>query len=326
MLVGSGFSLKGLPSVPYNGCKFFEIGVNLLDEMFRGVYNGKQKHAEDIMDVLQRGKEMGVCRTIITAGCLEESIEALKFARLMQPTYDLYSTVGVHPTRANELQNRDDADRIFKLFREIIADGKSDGRVLALGECGLDYDRLQFSTREMQLEAFQMQLNLAAEVCLPMFLHNRNTGGDFVRIVRQEREKIRAGGVVHSFDGSLEEMHQLVELGLYIGINGCSLRTEENLMVVSQIPEHLLLLETDAPWCGVKPSHAGSKHLKTDFPRKKAEKYESGFLVKDRNEPCTMVQVLEIVAAVRGVDPMKLAEKVYENSERLFFPPIIKSS
>lgn len=320
MIGGSGFSLKGAPSVPYTGCKYFEIGVNLLDEMFRGIYNGRQKHAEDIIDVLQRGKEMGIRRTIITAGCLEESIEALKLARSMQPTYDLYSTVGVHPTRANEFQNADDTESLIEQFRAIIADGKSDGRVLALGECGLDYDRLNFSSKEMQMEVFRMQLNLAAEVSLPMFLHNRNTGGDFLNIVRQEREKISAGGVVHSFDGSLQEMQQLVGLGLYIGINGCSLRTDENLIVVSQIPEDFLLLETDAPWCAVKPSHAGSKHLKTEFLKKKADKYESGFMVKDRNEPCTIVQVLEIVAAVRGADPITLAGKVYENSERLFFP------
>ena len=108
--------------------------------------------------------------------------------------------------------------------------------------------------------------------------------------------------------------------GFYIGINGCSLKTDENLFVVSQIPEHLLLLETDAPWCGVKPSHASSKYLKTDFPKKKAEKYETGFMVKDRNEPCTIVQILEIVAAVRGIDPILLAEKIYYNSETLFFP------
>ena len=325
MMAGSGFCLKGAPSVPYNGCKFFEIGANLLDDMFRGVYNGKQKHAEDILEVLERGKAMGVRRSIVTAGCLDDSIEALKFVRMMHPKYELYSTVGVHPTRANELENPVDAERIINKFREIIADGKSDGRILALGECGLDYDRLQYSSKEVQITAFKLQLNLASEMSLPMFLHNRNTGGDFVQIVREEREKIKCGGVVHSFDGSLEEMKQLVELGFFIGINGCSLRTEENLLVVAQIPEDFLLLETDAPWCGVKPSHAGSKYVKTDFPRKKAEKFEPGYMVKDRNEPCTIVQILEIVAAVRGTDPILLAEKVYQNSETLFFPNLVKS-
>jgi TatD DNase family protein len=325
MMSGSGFSLKGMPSVGHSGGRFFEIGANLLDDTFRGIYHGKQKHQEDILNVLERGKEMGVQRQIVTAGCLEDSVEALKLVRLLKPKYELFSTVGVHPTRANELRNPEEAAKIIDQLKAIIADGRSDGSVLALGECGLDYDRLQFCTKEVQLSAFKLQLNLAAEVSLPMFLHNRNTNGDFIRIVTEERAKMKCGGVVHSFDGTLDEMLQLVELGLYIGINGCSLRTEENLAVVAQIPENRLLLETDSPWCGVKPTHAGSKHLKTDFPRKKAEKYEAGFMVKDRNEPCTIVQVLEIVAAVRGADPLVLAEKVYSNSEALFFPSTIHS-
>lgn len=325
MMSGPGFSLKGMPTVSHSGSKFFEIGANLLDDTFRGIYHGKQKHQEDILSVLERGKEMGVQRQIVTAGCLDDSIEALKLVRLLRPKYEIFSTVGVHPTRANELKDPEDASKIIDQLRAMIVDGKSDGSVLALGECGLDYDRLQFCTKEVQVSAFKLQLNLAAEVSLPMFLHNRNTGGDFLRIVTEERAKMKHGGVVHSFDGSLEEMQQLVELGLYIGINGCSLRTEENLAVVAQIPEHLLLLETDSPWCGVKPSHAGSKHLKTDFPRKKAEKYEIGFMVKDRNEPCTIVQILEIVAAVRGADPILLAEKIYRNSEELFFSSSVHS-
>ena len=319
MLRGSGFSIQGMPTVAHSGSRYFEIGANLLDDMYRGVYHGKQRHQEDIMDVMERAREAGVQRLILTAGCLEDSKEALKLARHVQPTYELFSTVGVHPTRANDLEDPEQAKIVIDQFRTIIADGKNDGRVVAVGECGLDYDRLQFSSKDVQMAAFLLQLDLASEVSLPMFLHNRNTGGDFVKIVTRERRKIVAGGVVHSFDGSLEEMQQLVELGFYIGINGCSLRTEESLAVVAKIPEHLLLLETDAPWCGVKPSHAGSKFLKTDYPRKKAEKYEAGYMVKDRNEPCTIVQVLEIVAAIRGADPLALAEKVYRNSEELFF-------
>ena len=320
MLATAGFSLKGLPTAPYSGNKYFEIGANLLDDMYRGVYHGKQKHQEDILQVLERAKGMGVTRTIVTAGCLEDSIEALKLVRQLRPKYELFSTVGVHPTRADELKDPTEAAVIIDKFRSILADGKTDGSILALGECGLDYDRLQFCTKETQMVAFKLQLNLAGEFSLPMFLHNRNTSGDFVRIVTQERANLKAGGVVHSFDGTLEEMQQLVNLGLYIGINGCSLRTAENLAVVAQIPEHLLLFETDSPWCGVKPSHAGSKFLNTSFPTKKAEKFEEGFMVKDRNEPCTIVQILEIVAAVRNADPTDLADKVFKNSERLFFP------
>jgi TatD DNase family protein len=125
---------------------------------------------------------------------------------------------------------------------------------------------------------------------------------------------------VHTFDGTSEDLHELLDLGFHIGINGCSMKGEENLKVVAEIPEDKLLLETDAPWCGIKNSHAGSGFIKTKFETKKVEKYQDGLMVKDRNEPCTMVQVLEVVAAVREADPVALAEKVWQNTEDLFFP------
>jgi TatD DNase family protein len=171
------------------------------------------------------------------------------------------------------------------------------------------------------MAGFLAQIKLADEHNLPLFLHNRNTTGDFLRVCETQRGSgcMRAGGVVHSFDGSAEEMRALVDLGFYIGINGCSLRTEENLLVAATVPADRLMLETDAPWCGIKPSHAGSAHLKTSFPNKKREKYQLGFTVKDRSEPCHIVQVLEVLAAVRGVDEALLAEQVWTNTHRLFF-------
>ena len=156
-----------------------------------------------------------------------------------------------------------------------------------------------------------------------MFLHNRNTGDDFLRIVTEQRDKIKGGGVVHSFTGSIEELNALVDLGLYIGINGCSLKTEEGLQNAAAVPDDLLLLETDAPWCGIKKTHASFQHLSTVFPALKKEKFQLGTMVKDRNEPCTMMHVLEAVAKVRGADIVDLADKVYANSARLF--PISRS-
>ncbi|RMX57539.1 hypothetical protein pdam_00005785 [Pocillopora damicornis] len=75
----------------------------------------------------------------------------------------------------------------------------------------------------------------------------------------------------------------------------------------------------DAPWCDIRPTHAGFKHVKTKFESRKKEKWQAGQCVKGRNEPANIVQVLEVVAGCRGEDVQSLAETVYENTMNLFF-------
>jgi TatD DNase family protein len=209
-------------------------------------------------------------------------------------------------------------ERVRRHLENILHDGTSDGTIVAIGECGLDYDRLHYCPKDWQLVGFETQLEMATSFPhLPLFLHNRNTGGDFSRLIRQYRDRI-GGGVVHSFTDSKEEMLELVDLDLYIGINGCSLKTEENLKMVEAVPIDKLLLETDAPWCSIKATHASFPHVTTKFPSVKKEKHRDGLMVKDRCEPCQMIQVLEVVAKVKQIDPLELAQRVAENTERLF--------
>lgn len=308
-----------------------DIGANLLDEMYCGIYNDKQRHNGDIEAVLQRGKTCNVKKIICTAGTMKDSQQAYTFSKSdLGLDYNIYSTVGVHPTRCNEFGDISasssflDSEVIQNLKSiidiDVTENDEDKRRIVAIGECGLDYARLKFCSREQQIIGFQLQLELAEQCSLPMFLHNRDTDGEFISMITENISKLTKGGVVHSFDGTLEEMLQLTSLGLYIGINGCSLRTPESLEVVKQIPLDRLLLETDAPWCGVKNTHPGSALRLTEYPNlKKKEKYCEGHLVKDRNEPCLIQNVLEIVASIREVDTKELADAIYANTDRLFF-------
>lgn len=164
-----------------------------------------------------------------------------------------YATVGVHPCSAMTFDSHPSGPHTLLSLIEILAqDSKTAGTATAFGEFGLDYDRLFHAPKETQLKYFEAQLEVAVRVQLPLFLHSRAAHGDFVRLLKkvlgEKLEKIEKGGLVHSFTGTVEEMQELVDLGLHVGINGCSMKTEENLEVVKAIPLDRLQIETDGPW------------------------------------------------------------------------------
>lgn len=141
------------------------------------------------------------------------------------------------------------------------------GALVAYGEFGLDYDRLHYCSRRIQLHSFAAQLDLVLSLRPqpPLFLHSRAAHGDFVALLRAKfgdrLERLERGGVVHSFTGTAGEMRELADLGLHVGTNGCSFKTQENCDVVAAIPLDRLMLETDGPWCEIRPTHAGWRHL-----------------------------------------------------------------
>ena len=296
--------------------KMIDIGANLTDPMFRGIYNSSQRHRDDFDDMLKRARDCGVERMIVTGGSLADSKAALILA---QNHEGLFSTVGCHPTRCNEFDiHKDGGPRAYLNDMKSLA--LSDrSRVVAIGELGLDYDRLHFCDKPTQKKYFETQLDLAADLKLPLFLHNRNSIDDFIDILQRNAHKFSTSkGVVHSFDGSLDDVKRILNLGFYIGINGCSLKTEANLEVVKHIPSDRLMIETDCPWCDIKRTHASFKFVESALERSK-NATDSKLAVKNRNEPMNLVQVLEVLAAVREEDLDLLAQNVYENTNKLFF-------
>jgi TatD DNase family protein len=160
-----------------------------------------------------------------------------------------YATVGVHPCQAKLFDEYPEgAQKMLQELWTLAVQAKKDGHVVAFGEIGLDYDRLFLSPKEPQLKYFEAQLDLAVEIQLPLFLHSRAASEDFERLLAPRMSRLPKRGLVHSFTGTLEEMHRVVALGLDVGVNGCSLKTEENLEVVKAIPLERLQIETDGPW------------------------------------------------------------------------------
>ncbi|KAI0094377.1 Mg-dependent DNase [Irpex rosettiformis] len=287
---------KAQPEVP--GYRFIDIGVNLTDPVFRGYHHGRKKHDDDFQAMLERSRAAGVKSMIITGGSLHESKEALELAK----QHNLYATVGCHPTRSSEFDKFKGGPEAYlaELDKVIAANLTGRGRVVAIGECGLDYDRTHFASEEVQKRNFRIQLSLAKKYHLPLFLHSRAAHRDLVQILREEgfaedggRAAGANGGTVHSFTGSPEEVFELTQMGFHIGINGCSLKSAENLFTAKSVPLDRLMLETDAPWCSMTSTQASRAHINTlpaqlsslYFPEaKKPEAFVHGKPVKGRNE------------------------------------------
>ena len=314
----------------YSSLHLTDIGANLIDDMYNGLYHSTPKHQPDLPAVLTRAAQHGLSTIIVTAGTYDECKQACELIRQHQSTtgqLQLYTTCGIHPTRTRQFSSLPPAEllQLFDSMAEFIAAHRAE--VVAVGECGFDVDRLHFSSLDEQRTVFPHHIHLAQRTGLPLFLHDRGATSQLLPLLIAASPAV--SGVIHSYTGGRDEMLQYVEHGFYIGVNGCSLKTDGNLATVAAVPADRLLLETDAPWCDIKATHAGFRYVRSKWNEVKAEKVDGvivaaaaggsgGALVKGRNEPCKLLCVAEVVAAVRGVSVEELAATVAENAERLF--------
>jgi TatD DNase family protein len=259
-----------------------DIGCNLTARAFR----------RDVDAVISRARDAGVARMIVTGLTVELSWAAHRLASRYPGV--LTSTAGVHPHNARTCNSTTIGE-----LRELA------GRegVVAVGECGLDYNR-NFSPPEVQRRWFVAQLELAAELGLPVFLHERDAGDDFTAIVGEHREALTGGGVVHCFTGDRAALGRYLALDLHIGITGwiCDERRGRHLSeLVRDIPAGRLMVETDAPFLR---------------PRDLAE----APIARRRNEPMNLPHILARVARARSQSPCELAATTTATAERLFTP------
>jgi TatD DNase family protein len=256
----------------------FDIGVNLTSSQF----------AKDRAAVLERAKEAGVEGMLITGTHLKASQDALKLAQ--QHVGYCWSTAGVHPHDASTW-----SESVEQNIRRLA----ENEQVVAIGECGLDFNR-NFSTPEQQEHAFIAQLALAAELKMPLFLHCRDAHKRFLELLTPYLPQI-PGAVVHCFTDDRAALDAYLLLGLHIGITGwvCDERRGMALRrLMAHIPADKLLLETDAPYL-----------LPRDLQPKPTSR---------RNEPCYLPHIVTQVAKLRGEDPHQLGRTTTANACRLF--------
>ncbi|KAF3766060.1 hypothetical protein M406DRAFT_257547 [Cryphonectria parasitica EP155] len=334
---------EGPPSVTPAAYKprYIDIGINLADPIFRGVYNGKQRHDDDLAGVVGRARQVGCTKLIVTGSSFKSSRDALTLAEEYPGT--IYTTAGIHPCSSSifdathQTSHQDDegegdetqhtppcdpdpdapipdsqttdparTESIISDLRALITSGWSSSALVAFGEFGLDYDRLHYCSRSLQLHSFSSQLVLAANLTpqLPLFLHSRAAHSDFVSCLRTafgpRLERLVRGGVVHSFTGTAAEMVELMDLGLYIGLNGCSFKTAENCEVVRAVRLDRLMLETDGPWCEVRPSHEGWKYL-VEVEKAEREAEEAAKAEMEAARPRSAMETESLPTAENGV-------------------------
>ncbi len=255
-----------------------DIGLNLTHKSFRA----------DLAEVVERARQAGVRQMVLTGATVEGSREALALARAYPDS--MRCTAGIHPHHAAAFR-----PSALTSLRALAADYQ----VVAIGECGLDFFR-DFSPRPAQRDCFRAQLGLAAELGLPVFLHEREAHGDFLSILEGAMAGLKAA-VVHCFTGGRGALAAYLELGCFIGITGwiCDERRGGELRELAPlIPLDRLMIETDAPYL-----------LPRDLrPKPKAS----------RNEPCHLAHVGRAVAAVRGMSYEALATTTTANARRFF--------
>ena len=237
--------------------------------------------AEDRKELLQELPDNQIGLLMNPACSRESSYNAVALAE----EYDyIYAAVGSHPDVADEVN-----EEVLEEYRKLC---KLNDKVKAIGEIGLDY-HYEDIPREIQKQAFRAQMALAAELDLPVIVHEREAHEDGMAIVR---EFPQVKGVFHCYSGSAEMARQLVELGWYIGFTGVLTfkNARKAVEVAAAIPLERIVLETDCPYMAPEPFRG------------------------KRNDPGKLYRMAEKLAEIRGLTVEQIHRITVENGKRLY--------
>ena len=234
-------------------------------------------------EVLESARKVGVNKFLIVGWDKESSLLAVKLAH----QYDeMYAAIGFHPCDIDGVTDED--------YNEVMSH-INDPKVVAVGEIGLDYHWVKdMVQREKQKEWFIKQINFANEHKKPISIHNREAFEDCLKILKEHRPEY--SGVMHCYSGSVELLKDVLDLGLYIGLDGpltfTNAKTPKEVCEV--VPLDRLLVETDSPYLSPHP------------------------LRGTVNEPKNIALVIDEITRIKGLSKKHILDVIYDNSCKLF--------
>ena len=233
-------------------------------------------------EVLARARATGVSAVISVGYNLESSARGAEIAETFP---DVWFAPGIHPSDAAEATD-EGLEKVARLLAR--------PRAVILGEIGLDY-HYEGTDRPLQQAAFVRQLELAHGLGFPVAIHARDCSEDMLRILKEHRALLGAGGIMHCFSGSREFARECLDLGLSLSFSGTvTFKNARKVQeVAAYVPEDRLLAETDCPYLSPEP-HRG-----------------------ERNEPANVAFVYEKLAALRGTGAEEIAAAAQRNARRL---------
>lgn len=235
----------------------------------------------DRSDLLLELQESGVIG-IINCSSSYESVN--KTCELIKKYEFIYGAIGIHPENADEFN-----EERLKEFEEIL---KSNKKIVAVGEFGLDYHWDENPSKDIQKKVMREQMKLAETFDLPVIIHDRDAHADTLEIIK-EFPKVK--GVVHCFSGSVEFANELLKLGYYIGVNGVVTfkNAKKVVEVIKSVPLDRILVETDCPYLSPEPNRG--KRNRSDY----------------------IEYVIDKIAIIKEMDGAEISRKVNDNLYKL---------
>jgi TatD DNase family protein len=254
--------------------------VRLIDSHCHLNYEGLVERQDE---ALGNARERGVCGFLNISTRQSEWNDVIAVA---ERNDDVWATVGVHPH---------EADSHPDLGAGALVEAASHSRVIAIGECGLDY-YYDKSGRAAQRERFQAHIEAARQTGLPLVVHTRDAEADTAEILEAAVREGGVSGVLHCFTGSAELARKGLDLGLYISLSGIvTFKNAADLQATAKwLPADQMLVETDSPFLAPVP-HRGQKC-----------------------EPAFVADTAAFVADLRGETPEELSEATTANFFKLF--------